>query len=590
MQSELEEKSEKIRAFLESLAEIELAKQCLVRAVEDIGGEIKSEYWEIGGVKSVFKLASIVESKISQYQSGKNRAFSDEGGEIESIKRCLGRIIESIGGENYVEMRDDFENEVFEIGDFSVGVKEVKKLAIAAESMVSEYVEATEKEKSERIRVSSENLIEIKSIKETLNRVIEKISDENNEVMRDKIEFELIEENSDCSLGLQEVSKLVKSLESNVSEYKEAKSEKVKLFMDDFQRIKSAKEFLVRLHESFDKEKKLENEEPIDETETRFGEECEEISNLVTMIELKLGEYRVMREKEKQELETSVVSLTEENRDINTLLRVALVEKEAVERRLKGNNESKRAAIWGLPRVGFGFMMGTSEQSSDNSSVKSDNSESEEEVVSLASTVERMMKNLRLEITQLRRSMEESRSDAERLQSLAEKQAHIISENEFYIKELEDRERMLAQNVEELVVEMKQSEEEVARWREACELEVEAGKSALEERDKLVFILKQELEKTKAALDIANGKLKLKDDLANAAMAAQAAAERSLQLTDSRVSVLNARVEELTKQLEEAENKDRVRRKVRHICWPFRRNNGARNFKRMLPEMQALLR
>ena len=40
-----------------------------------------------------------------------------------------------------------------------------------------------------------------------------------------------------------------------------------------------------------------------------------------------------------------------------------------------------------------------------------------------------------------------ARSDTERLQSLAEKQAQDIAENMLYIKELEDRERMLAKNV-----------------------------------------------------------------------------------------------------------------------------------------------
>ncbi|OMO71771.1 putative ATP binding protein [Corchorus olitorius] len=116
--------------------------------------------------------------------------------------------------------------------------------------------------------------------------------------------------------------------------------------------------------------------------------------------------------------------------------------------------------------------------------------------------------------------------------------------------------------VDELLMEIKETEAEVARWKEACELEVEAGEKEVEERDKLVVILKQELEKTKAALEISNGKLKLKEELATAAMAAQAAGERSLQLADSRAAQLRDRVEELTKQLEEAESRERSRRKA----------------------------
>lgn len=38
------------------------------------------------------------------------------------------------------------------------------------------------------------------------------------------------------------------------------------------------------------------------------------------------------------------------------------------------------------------------------------------------------------------------------------------------------------------MIELTDAEEEVARWREACELEVEAGKAAMEERDKEVII------------------------------------------------------------------------------------------------------
>jgi hypothetical protein len=44
----------------------------------------------------------------------------------------------------------------------------------------------------------------------------------------------------------------------------------------------------------------------------------------------------------------------------------------------------------------------------------------------------------------------------------------------------------LTQKVEEFFIESKEAEEEVARWKEACELEVKAGKKEIEERDKMV--------------------------------------------------------------------------------------------------------
>ncbi|EOY23232.1 ATP binding protein, putative [Theobroma cacao] len=449
----------------------------------------------------------------------------------------------------------------------------------------------------------------------------------------EEFEVTLKENEEEFAKKIDEESKakleLEKELEVTGGRIEQLQSEmKVRneVFAKNLDSIRSVKDNLVKLIEILNDEKevienfdseseKLELEE---EEMTIFSREITMVLKLASEANSKVNEYTEARKKEKRELENSVVSLTEENRDINSLLRVALVEKEAVEKslnKLKGNNEQKRVALLqiaerGLQRVGFGFMMGSgsNEQALESSGAstttasttgsKSDSSECEEEVVSLASTVERIMKNLRLEISQLRRSLEESRSDTERLQSLTEKQAQKLEENTLYIRELEERERVLAQSAEELLMEIKETEAEVARWREACELEVEAGKKEVEERDKVVVILKQELEKTKAALEISNGKLKLKEELAAAAMAAQAAAERSLQLADSRAAGLRDRIEELTKQLEEAESKERSRRKVRHICWPWRAlkmnitnntNNRVQDVKRMLPEMQALL-
>lgn len=403
----------------------------------------------------------------------------------------------------------------------------------------------------------------------------------------------------------------------------EAEREKQKEFLLRIaDSVKAVKESLAKIIESLDDGKAVEREEDesldtgeeLDRESRLAREEISEVTRLVEVVESKVNDYKETKKKERKQLENSVVSLTEENRDISSLLRIALVEKEAVEKslnKLRGGNEQKRVALLqfaerGLHRVGFGFMMGSGNpeqlmESSGASSTgsKSDGSDCEEEVVSLASTVETIMKNLRQEITQLRKSLEESRSDTERLQSLTNKQAQQIAENTLYIKELEERERLLAQSVEELLNEIKETEVEVARWREACELEVVAGKHEIEERNKVVIILKQELEKTKAALDISNGKLKLKEDLVAAAMAAQEAAERSLQLADRRAAGLRERIEELTRQLEGVDGKEnKNRRRLRHFCWPWRilKMNPANpanprfpNVRRMLPEMQALL-
>lgn len=124
-----------------------------------------------------------------------------------------------------------------------------------------------------------------------------------------------------------------------------------------------------------------------------------DLVKLAGAVERNVRESHEMRKRERKQLENSVVSLTEENRDINTLLRVALVEKENVEKslnRLKGNStEAKRVPLLqfaerGLHKVGFSFMMASAqtEQVIDSSTVstassKSDGSDYDEEIVSL---------------------------------------------------------------------------------------------------------------------------------------------------------------------------------------------------------------
>lgn len=123
-----------------------------------------------------------------------------------------------------------------------------------------------------------------------------------------------------------------------------------------------------------------------------------------------------------------------------------------------------------------------------------------------------------------------------------------------------------------------------------------------------ILQLKDELRRTKSTLEISNNKLQLKERLATTAMAAQAAAETCLRLADSRSAGLRDRIEELTRELEEEdgsnfrrERRSGARRRVRHVCWPWRglrltpeasrvANWGPTGNRRSLPEMEALLR
>ncbi|GAB4826347.1 hypothetical protein Ancab_009213 [Ancistrocladus abbreviatus] len=616
----------------------ELMKEIEVYRKKGMESEDCKRVKDEGLLRSLERISSIKESIIRVVEGLDEEVenATEEGEESMSFFSSY-ESIDGLKGSNALEVGLDVVLRMVERVETKLtDYQEKQKEALMKETEAyKKKIMDLEDKKKERGEDVARGLGRISNIKETLFRVIGSLDEEKmendaqeNEELDEKPE--LLKELECLSTELDVVLRMVKRVEAKLNDHQEKMKEKKKEMEEEtrerekglvknLESLSAIKESMLRVIESLDVEKVengVEKSEGLNETSEEldsFSMGFDIVLRIAKRVEEQLNDYQVKMKKEKRELENSVVSLTEENRDINSLLRIALVEKEAVEKslnKLKGSNEQKRVALLqiaerGLQRVGFGFMMGAApteqpaENTSSNASNVSDSSECEEEVVSLASTVEKIMKNLRLEITQLRRALEESRSDIERLQSLTEKQAQEIAAQTLYIKELEDRETLLTQNVEELLMEIKATEEEVARWREACELEAEAGKTVVEERDKVTAILKQELEKTRAALEISNSKLKLKEELAAAAMAAQEAAERSLQLADSRAAGLRTRIEELNTQLEEAERREKnSRRGIRHICWPWgalkvNPASGAtprvRNARRLLPEMQALL-
>ncbi|VVB09627.1 unnamed protein product [Arabis nemorensis] len=314
------------------------------------------------------------------------------------------------------------------------------------------------------------------------------------------------------------------------------------------------------------------------------------ILELVKEVETKVETFMESMEKKKIELSRNVEFLEEENRDINVLLRAALSEKQTAEKQLvKETNEQKRSALLqiaerGLQSIGFGFGF---KESSETSNLAKE----EEEENGLVVAIEKTMKSLRKENSLLKLSLEESKLEEDRLKKFTELQAQKIAENTVSIDKLQNREKFLTQNVEELVKVIREAESEVSRWREACELEVEAGKREVEERDQLIAILKAEVEKMRSALAISEGKLKLKEELAKAAMAAEEAAEKSIRLAERRIAELLSRIEHLYRQLEEAEPTESKRRKFRYVwCWPLWRFPTAATESSSYMNNRALLR
>lgn len=315
-----------------------------------------------------------------------------------------------------------------------------------------------------------------------------------------------------------------------------------------------------------------------------------DVSELAESAEAIFRHYDQKNKKERKELENSVVSLTEENRDISKLLRSALAEKEAAEKafsKSKGGGDQRKAAIFqiaerGLQKVGFGFRVGPffhgdpesvafNGGGTPESGGGTPENEGEEEVFSLAFAMESIIKSTRLEITELRHSLEASRAEANLLRELSESQNQDLAKYKLRIKELEEREIELIENVEALMKDIAVAEEDIARWREACELEAEAGKAIMKQCQKEIAILKQELEDMEQSLAVANNRLKLKEELVAAAMAAREAAERSLRLTDRSAAAFRERVEELSRQFEELDGRGERNSlaRMRYVCWPW---------------------
>ncbi|KAL6859165.1 hypothetical protein ACP4OV_018167 [Aristida adscensionis] len=348
--------------------------------------------------------------------------------------------------------------------------------------------------------------------------------------------------------------------------------------------------------------------------------EAHNIQELAKEVEFKLSGFIEMQRKEKSRMESRVESLMKENQDIHSMLKIAIAEKEAAENSLhilKGDREQGKSAILqiaekGLQKVGFGFIMEvisgepvSEELSTSTAAATSNRRENEPKVISLASVVENTMKTLHHDISDLRQALDESRSDCDHFQLLASEQSQKITKHELCIEDLKERESILVHSMEELTLGMKEVEREAARWRDACEIEVEAGKAAIRELNQEVMLLREELGRVKADLGAANSKLQLKERLAASAMAAQAAADACLKLADSRSAGLQQRIEELTRQIEQEDvhgkkGRESARRRVRYVCWPWQQlqvisaSSHARTWfvdqnGRLLPRTEALL-
>uniref|UniRef100_A0A6N2LML5 Uncharacterized protein n=1 Tax=Salix viminalis TaxID=40686 RepID=A0A6N2LML5_SALVM len=248
---------------------------------------------------------------------------------------------------------------------------------------------------------------------------------------------------------------------------------------------------------------------------------------------------------EVKNLNETVGRLMKEKEHIGTLLRSALSQRMKLDPSSK-TNELFQVAENGLREAGIDFrfskVLGDDKVSGDEGSSLETESD---EIYTLAGALENIVKASQLEIIELQHSVEELRAESSLLKEHIEIQAKELSHRLRRIEELEEKERVANESVEGLMTDIAAAEEEITRWKVAAEQEAAAGRAIEQDFVAQLSAVKQELEEARQAILESEKKLKLKEEIAAAAMAAREAAEKSLSLADMRASRLRDRIEEI---------------------------------------------
>ncbi|KAJ4916660.1 Uncharacterized protein Rs2_02210 [Raphanus sativus] len=293
----------------------------------------------------------------------------------------------------------------------------------------------------------------------------------------------------------------------------------------------------------------------------------ESILELTNVVSEKAQSLVEEKSHEVKKLSETVGLLVKEKEHIGTLLRSAL-SKRMVSEQSSQESEMFQAAENGLRDVGIDFKSKAQESLGDS---KDDHGTEENEIYSLASTLENIVKASQLKIVELQHSLEESREETSSLKKLLDSQTKELNQRMRQIEELKEKERIANENVEGLMTDIAAAEEEIARWKAAAEQEAAAGGAVEQDFTSQLYLLKEELEEAKQAIKESEKKLKFKEETAAAAMGARDAAERSLRLADNRATRLRERIQELNSKVEELEtHRDmNTSNRARYVCWPW---------------------
>ncbi|KAG7593031.1 hypothetical protein ISN45_Aa01g018660 [Arabidopsis thaliana x Arabidopsis arenosa] len=277
---------------------------------------------------------------------------------------------------------------------------------------------------------------------------------------------------------------------------------------------------------------------------------------------------------ELKNLNETVGLLVKEKEHIGTLLRSAL-SKRMIGEQPAQKRELFQAAENGLRDAGtdskFAKLLKDGKVQDSRSDNTDDHSTEDNEIYSLASTLENIVKASQLEIVELQHLLEESREETSSLRKQLDTQTKELNQRMRQIEELKEKERIANENVEGLMTDIAAAEEEITRWKVAAEQEAAAGGAVEQDFTSQLYVLKEELEEAKQAIMESEKKLKFKEETAAAAMGARDAAERSLRLADNRATKLRERIQELNRKVEELEtHRDmNTSNRARYACWPW---------------------
>ncbi|KAI4345291.1 hypothetical protein L6164_012427 [Bauhinia variegata] len=565
-----------VEKFRELLAELDRERQAR-GAAESAKSELQVSF------NRLKVLAHEAIKKRDEFARQRDEAFREKEEALKSNEKVLAELAETN------RLKDDLSRQRDEIAkqfDEMVKERDALKLEIGNSThmlvtgteKISAKIDATAKSRNEaREQMEQRNYeiaIEVSQLEATISEKTSMVENlERKLAEKDEKIHEVEQEMSELKQIASDYDDKLSKLESEIESYRPLLVDQLsyvsKIHNQIYNIVKVIDPNNLDLSESFF----VPQETDIEENIRASLAGMESIYELTRTVVEKARDLVYEKNDEIKTLDEMVTRLVKEKDQIGSLLRSALSKRMTSDPSSR-TKELFQAAENGLREAGIDFKFSKLLADGRGSAIndKSDITEkAEDEIYSLAGALENVVKASQLEIIELQHTVDDLRAELSLLKQHIEAQTKELNHRMQRIEELEEKERVANDNVEGLMMDIAASEEEINRWKTAAEQEAAAGRAVEQEFVAQLSALKQELEEAKQSMLESEKKLKFKEETAAAAMAARDAAEKSLKLADLRASRLRDRVEELTHQLEEFENREdlRGRNRPRYVCWPW---------------------